>query len=88
MSTAYGQEVSEIDGLRSRDRMLGDVQKYLITGAEMRREIRRKSWMCFGTCHLANDSRSTVYWYLAFTVFVLMGLVYAWTEDFPSGVKN
>lgn len=65
--------------------MLGDVQKYLITAAEMKREIRRKPWMCFGMCHLANDSRSTVYCYLDFTVFVPMGLVYAWTEDFLSG---
>lgn len=81
------QQVSEIDSLHPRDFTV-DIKTYLETAPEIKRDVRNQAWMCYGWCHLTNDSRAAVYRCLAIIVFVLEGAVYAWTVGFPGGVNK
>lgn len=67
--------------------MINNVKEYLNTAAGIKKGIKQQSWMGFGMLHLANNRRATLYWFLAFVVFLLMA-VYAGVEDFPGGVKK
>lgn len=67
--------------------MIRNVKQYLNTAAGIKKGIKQQSWMGFGMLHLANNRRASLYWFLAFVVFLLL-TVYAGVEDFPGGVEK
>lgn len=67
--------------------MMNDVKQYLETAAGIKKGIKQQSWMRFGILHLANNRRASLYWFLAFVVFLLMS-VYAAVEEFPGGMEK
>lgn len=67
--------------------MIKNVNEYLHTAAGIKKGIKQHSWMGFSMLHLANNRRASLYWFLAFAVFLLMA-VYAEVEDFPGGVNK
>lgn len=67
--------------------MIKHVTVYLHTAAGIKKGIKQHSWIGFRMLHLANNLRASLYWFLAFAVFLLMA-VYAGVEDFPGGVEK
>lgn len=67
--------------------MIKNVKEYLDTAAGIKKGIKQQSWMGFGMLHLANNRMASLYWFMAFVAFLLMG-VYAGVEDFPGGVEK